>query len=156
MALTKIYDMAYELNDAGEVLIEQDTGGQVDRVYLHPIHVRLIASEMGLLNGDEDAWRRVEALGRRLRLLRDRIADLDGRLWSVPTYPPGSNSDDADCIYSDATPALANEFCADLAPPVRETRAAADADKTKTQPAANPAATRGVERGQTALELEAK
>lgn len=116
MALEKIYDMAWEI-EGGQALIEQDSGcGETDRVVLHPIHVRLIASEMGLLEGNADAWSRVETLERRLRILCERIGELDSRLWSVPVFPPGSKNDDPDLWYSDATLTIAQEFCADLAP----------------------------------------
>ena len=110
--LTKIYDMAYSVEDDA-VTIEQDTGaGEVNTVWLHPIHIRLLATEMGMLKGDLDQARRVGTLERRLRLLRDRIKDLDQLLWSVPSFPPDSTSED--CILSSALLDLANEFCAEF------------------------------------------
>ena len=148
MAMTHLYSMAYELTDSGDVLIEQDAGcGEVERVSLHPLQVRLIASEMGLLKGDESAWQHVETLERRLRVLRDRIEELDDRLWSVPIYPAGSNADDPDCIYSDATLVLAEEFCADLPCPQADADALFDrrepSEETVQKPMGSRAKTPG-------------
>jgi hypothetical protein len=96
------------------VMIEQDGGcGEVDRICLHSLHVRHLASELGLLKGDADAWTRVRTLERRLLILRDRIEQLDNMLWSVPCMPPGSGPT-SDCVYSDSTLIIADEFCADL------------------------------------------
>lgn len=114
MQMQKIPDLAWAI-DGTVVRLEQDAGmGDVVVIDLHPMHVRLLASELGLLKGDPDAWRRVEILERRLRLLAERIAELDDRLWAVPVCPPGSRNDDPDLYFSDATRVLAAEFVADL------------------------------------------
>jgi hypothetical protein len=114
--MERIWDMSWELVDAETIRVEQSAGGgEAYAVDLHAIHVRLLASKLGLMQGDSNAWRRVATLERRLRVLHDRIEDLDGRLWSVPVYPPGSDNSDPSLMYSDATLEIAREFVADLA-----------------------------------------
>jgi hypothetical protein len=152
MALTHLYSMAYEVTGAGDVLIEQDTGcGEVDRISLHPVQVQLIASEMGLLRGDENAWRRVESLERKLRVLKERCVHLEDWLHTK------SDTEHADLSYeqafAEATADLAREFCAELAPAVRSL-SAPGADKTQTKPTANPAETQRVIATQAGLPLE--
>jgi hypothetical protein len=109
---TKIFDMAYEIdNDMAD--IEQDVGcGEVNAVYLHKTQIGVLAGEMGLLKGDADAWRRVAALERRLGLIRDRIEMLDGMLWKVAEDRYEVN--DA-CVFSEATLDVVNEYCAEIA-----------------------------------------
>ncbi|MDB5956737.1 hypothetical protein [Ramlibacter sp.] len=114
MPMTRIFNLAYEI-DGDAIQLEQDTGcGEIDRVALHPIHVQVLATELGMLRGDQDARRRVDALERRLRILRDRIEALDDMLWCTPVYPLLSNSPDPKCVYSDATLTLAEEWCTEL------------------------------------------
>lgn len=116
--MTKIYDLAYEFNENSEVLIEQDTGcGEVDRVILHPIHLRLLCTELGMFNGSESAWRQVATLTRRLKLLRARVETLHDMLVSMPVYPPGAGDDSSENLFSEATLEMANEFCAELEGP---------------------------------------
>lgn len=111
--LTKIEDLAYEV-EGDSVTLEQDGGlGEVDRIILHRLHVAQLATEMGLLRGGPDAWAQVATLQRRLRLLCERIATLDDLLWSVPSFPP-QRAPSSDCVYSQATRELAEEFVADL------------------------------------------
>lgn len=123
----RIPDLTIEHGDDGSFLLEQDGGsGNVDRIELHPTQVRYLAELAGLLpkSGNRCHPERLESgngyhppaptLARRLRVLLERIRELDGRLWAVPVYPPGSANDDPDLWYSDATLAIAEEFCADL------------------------------------------
>lgn len=113
MAMSKMYDLAWEVNGE-QITLEQDAGiGEVVRMDLHPAHVRLLATECGLLQGDLNAWRRVATLERRLCVLRDRVAELDSLLWSVPGYPAGQGPTE-DCRMSDLVLTLADEFCADM------------------------------------------
>ncbi|QJW84361.1 hypothetical protein HK414_12990 [Ramlibacter terrae] len=70
--MNKMEELAREVT-GDSVMLEQGAGfGEVDRVSLHALQVRLLAAEMGLLEGDGNAWRRVDALERRLRVLTDR------------------------------------------------------------------------------------
>lgn len=111
---TKVPDLSYEI-EGDCINIEQDAGcGEVDRISLHPIHLRLLASEAGLLEGDAYAWKRVETLERRIRALCIRIASLDEQLWAVPVFPPGSSRADPINLYSEATRELAEEWAEDL------------------------------------------
>lgn len=78
MTEIRIPELAIEPCDDGTLLLEQDTGGNVDRVQVHPLHVRLIAERFGLApTGDPRAVRTIATLQRRLRLVREEVALLD-------------------------------------------------------------------------------
>jgi hypothetical protein len=155
--LTKIFDMSYEV-DGDQITIEQDTGcGEVNSVYLHPIHLRLICAELGLFKGDTDAWREVEKLSRRVRLLQARAEHLTEYLHEF------SDSDHADLTYertfAQATADLATEFVLDLPQSVRMDEGQdADAGNDAVTPAPLPRkrhATPG-NANQSALALEGR
>lgn len=56
------------------IILEQDCGGNVDRVALHPIHLRYLAEKTGLLEmADQQSQKTIVALKRRLEALFDRI-----------------------------------------------------------------------------------
>jgi hypothetical protein len=130
--MKKIFDMAYEV-DGNCINIEQDAGfGEVNRVSLHPIHLRLLATEAGLMKGDEDAWRRVEALERRLLRLRNRVETLDQ--WIAEDV--GKEAPDLamalHSAFSEATLAMLDEWCSDVDP------STVQAAKTEMEPSGNP------------------
>lgn len=112
MAMSKIPELAYEI-DGDAIRLEQDAGcGEVHRIDLHPIHVRLIAGELNLMQGDADAWHRVATLERRLRVLLDRIDRLDD-LISLAAQK-GHEDLEVESALAYATWELATEFCHDL------------------------------------------
>lgn len=140
--LTKVWDLAWSV-DGDTIELEQEAGiGEVHCMTLHRMHLRQLATEAGLLNGDPDAWRLVETLGRRLRTLADRIAILDDRLCAVPVVPSGSNCHDPDLAYSEATRMLAQEWCADLPTSVADELEATPSQATERH-ATPPAAAHG-------------
>lgn len=113
--LTQIYDLAYEVDEDGGVNLEQDAGcGEVSRITLHPIHVRLLAEEAGILapSSNIEADRTIARLCRQMRTLHDRINFLDDWLHHQ------SDDEHADLsyeqTYSMATWEIANEFLKDL------------------------------------------
>lgn len=108
----KIEFMSDGMGD-GLILLEQDNGGNVDRVAIHPIHLRYLAEKMGLVEtSDPTAHKTIAMLTRRLLALRDRIDHLD--------YWLANHSDDkhADLSYEQtyarASADIAAEFCAEL------------------------------------------
>lgn len=123
--MTKIYDLAYEIN-GDTINLEQDLGcGEVSRVDLHPMHLRLLCAEAGLFRGDADAWREVEKLSRRVRLLAHRIEHL-GEYLNL--YSDSAHADlSYEQTYATATADLAAEFVADL-PKCAHTEIGRDAD----------------------------
>lgn len=129
--LTKIWDMSYEVH--GECInIEQDSGcGEVNAVSLHPIHLRLLATEAGLMQGDQDAWRRVEALERRLFRVRSRVEELDR--WLAEDLGKDSPDLALHSTFSAATLAILDEWCAEMT-----------ATQTQPEPSTNPARTSGL------------
>ncbi len=61
----------------GLILLTQDSGGNIDRVAIHPIHLRYMAEKMGLIEtSDPTAHKTIATLTRRLQLLRDRVDHL--------------------------------------------------------------------------------
>lgn len=113
--MKKIYDLSYEIDSDGMVSLEQDGGcGDVDRMTLHPIHVRLLAEETGLLapSSNIEADRTIARLTRQLRILFDRIDRLDD--WLNAAAQRGHEDLEMETTYSFATWELANEFVADL------------------------------------------
>lgn len=95
------------------ILLEQDSGGNTDRVAIHPIHLRYMAEKFGLVaTSDPTAHKTIATLSRRLQLLNSRIQHLDNWLRTM------SDSDHADLTYevgfSGGTADMAAEFCAEL------------------------------------------
>jgi hypothetical protein len=104
--------------ESGLILVQQDSGGNLDRVALHPLHVRYMAERFGLVPcGDPTAARTIEALSRQMRLLRTRIDELDSMLLALAEK--GRECFDEELAYSRATLDIANELCAIL-PELRE------------------------------------
>ena len=122
MAMTKIYDLAFEI-DGDQISLEQDVGcGDVHKVILHPIHLRHLAEQLMPLPEPRTA-----TLERRIRWLRDRFLEADEAL-------PADFVDrvaDAGFFYEWLTASceVANEFCADLTP--IETAPQADRERTE-------------------------
>ena len=80
--MTKIYDLAYEVN-GDTISLEQDLGcGDVSRIDLHRIHLRLLAEELGLVSSSSSikAHSAVARLSRQMRTLCKRIDQLEGRI----------------------------------------------------------------------------
>ena len=108
----KIEVMTDAEND-GLILLEQSDGGNIDRVAIHPIHVRYLAEKMGLIEtSDPTARKTIAALTRRLLALEGRIVHM--AYWLTNH----SDSKHADLSYEQeyalATSDIAAEFCADL------------------------------------------
>ena len=68
-------------NSDGLILLEQGSCGNVDRVAIHPLHVRHLAEKFGLVSKwDPDAARTIATITRRIRLLAERVQHLNGWL----------------------------------------------------------------------------
>lgn len=95
------------------ILLEQDSGGNTDRVVIHPIHLRYMAEKFGLIpTSKPHAAKTIATLTRRLLVLRDRLDHLADFLANH------SDSKHADLsyeqTYATATADIAEEFCAEL------------------------------------------
>lgn len=98
-----------------EVMLTQDFGGNNHMVTLHPSQVRLLAERMGLTAAPDDEARRIIArLSRQLRLLHDRIDELDDMMLDISAR--GHENVEVECEFSSASLALAREFVAELPP----------------------------------------
>ena len=146
----RIGDLTNELahsDDGCQIMLEQDSCGNIDRVEIHAIHVRHLAEKLGLTNlADPHAQRTIASLTRRIRVLADRIDSLHDHLMNF------SDTRHADFTweqtYSKATLDIADEFCADLDEAEVATVAATDVAQSTTdgQPVTPPVtqATRNV------------
>lgn len=97
----------------GLILLEQDSGGNVDRVAIHPIHLRYMAEKMGLVEtSDPAAQKTIATLTRRLRVLCYRVDHLAHWLTNHSDHKHADLS--YEMTYATATSEIADEFCADL------------------------------------------
>lgn len=112
-----IPDVTIELmagTTGGLILLEQDSGGNTDRVAIHPIHLRYMAEKFGLVaTSDPTAAKTIAMLTRRLLLLRDRIDALADWLANHSDHKHADLS--YELTYATATADIADEFCAELA-----------------------------------------
>lgn len=97
----------------GLILLEQDSGGNIDRLAIHPIHLRYMAEKMGLVvSSDPTAQKTITTLQRRMMALRDRIENLED--WMARF----SDHKHADLSYEtnqlNALADLAREWCYDF------------------------------------------
>jgi hypothetical protein len=112
-----IPELTIEFNDDGSreqlISLEQDNCGTRNFVAIHPIHVRYMAEQVGLVEtGDLQTQKTIATLSRRLLCLRDRVDHLTNRLMAH------SGIENSDILYEQtyarATADLALEFCVDL------------------------------------------
>lgn len=142
-----IPDLKIELMTDGQgdglILLEQDSGGNIDRVAIHPIHLRYMAEKMGLvLSSDPTAAKTTATLQRRMVALRDRINNLAD--WMARH----SDHKHADLSYEttqlDAMADLAREWCHDFDKSEQDAHGSAifgnseDAMPTQCKPALAP------------------
>ncbi len=101
--------------ETNTLMLEQEWSGNVDRIELHPLHVRLMAEKIGLLSPRDNGYHPSAAtLTRRLLVLRERINHLAKHL---ALYSDHDHADlDYETDYANATSDIAIEFCADFAP----------------------------------------
>ena len=98
----------------GLILLTQDAGGNVDRVAIHPLHLRFMAEKFGLVaTSDPTAHKTIATLTRRLHLLRDRV---DHMAYWLANHSDHKHADlSYEQTYATATADIAEEFCAELA-----------------------------------------
>ena len=112
--MVKIFDLSFEI-DGDAIELEQDAGcGEVNRICLHPVHVRLLAEQTGLLapSSNIEADATIARLSRHLRTLHDRIDRLDD--WIRQKAENGREDLEAESIFSYATWELSSSFIEDL------------------------------------------
>ena len=111
-----IPELKIELMDDTEgslILLEQDSGGNLDRVAIHPIHLRYMAEKFGLIEtSDPQAQKTIAMLTRRLLVLRDRMDTLHNYLVNHSDHKHADLS--YEVTYATACVDLADEFCAEL------------------------------------------
>ena len=112
-----IPDLTISYGNDGLILLEQeaDLEGNVDRIALHPVHIRLLAEKAGLISKTNvNAKATIATLSRRLLLLKERIDFLEDFLTNYSDHAHADLSYEVVLIavLSD----LAEEFCHGLEP----------------------------------------
>ena len=99
-----------ENGDSLITLVQDDGCGQIDRIALHPIHVRYLAEHMGLLEmADQQSRKTITAMKRRLEVLAHRIEFL--RHCLIDLTPDNEQADvSVEQEYIKATSAITDEF----------------------------------------------
>ena len=108
--------LTIEVLPGGLIRLENESMGDSYTVDVHPVHIRLMAEKMGLLQTSNPlAAKTIATLQRRLVALRDRISHL-GEYLALH-----SDSQHADLsyeqTYATASADIADEFCADFENP---------------------------------------
>ena len=95
------------------IILEQDSGGNLDRIAIHPIHIRYMAEKFGIIpTSDPQAANIIATLQRRLLVLRDRIDELANYLCKHSDHKHADLS--YEMTYANATADIASEFVAEL------------------------------------------
>ena len=95
------------------ILLEQDGGGDLDRIAIHPIHLRYMAEKMGLITtNDPQILKTIAALQRRMLALRDRIENLSDWMAQHSDHKHADLSHETTQLNAMAD--LAREWCYDF------------------------------------------
>lgn len=102
-----------EVLDNGNIRLENESMGDCCAVDVHPMHLRLVAEKMGLVEtSDPQAQKTIAALTRRLHVMRDRV---DHLAYWLANHSDGQHADlSYELTYATATADIAGEFCAEL------------------------------------------
>jgi hypothetical protein len=146
----KIEHMEDGIGD-GLILLEQDNCGNIDRVAIHPLHLRFMAEQMGLVaTSDPAVLKTIETLTRRLYRLCERAEHM--AQWMAEQAACGRDGMAYGQVYAQATADIATEYCDGLQAP------AADLGNTDGRPAQTGDAATSVQQpltsAQTLLTLE--
>lgn len=101
--------------DTGDqILLEQDNClDYVDRITIHPIHLRYMAEKLGLVaSSDAQVHSVIESLQRRLVTLKDRVDHLTDYLTRLSDDKHANL--DYERTYSRASSDIAEQFCMDI------------------------------------------
>ena len=103
-----------EVLNNGNIRLENESMGDCYSVDLHPMHLRLIAEKMGLVEASDPQAQKTNAtLTRRLLVLHERI---DHMAYWLANHSDSKHADlSYEQTYATATADIAGEFCAELA-----------------------------------------
>ena len=108
--------LSMQLLENGCIRLEDTSYSEGALVDVHPIHLRLMAEKLGLVRemsaSEADALRMVDKLARRLKVLHERITQMDRWLWEHPDHENADIS--TEIWYSAATMELSTEFQAEI------------------------------------------
>ena len=120
------------------IILEQDSGGNLDRVAIHPIHLRYMAEKMGLITtNDPQALKTIAALQRRMQALRDRIESLADWMAQHSDHKHADLSHETTQLNAMAD--LAREWCHDFDEPEQDAYIATTITNSEKPPKCTPA-----------------
>lgn len=94
----------------GLILLEQESTGNIDRIAIHPIHLRYMAEKFGLVaSSDPQAQKTIATLQRRLLMLNDRVEHLADYLANHSDHKHADLM--YEMTYARATADLGAEYC---------------------------------------------
>ena len=97
----------------GLILLEQESTGNIDRVAIHPIHLRYMAEKFGLAaSSDLQAQKTIATLQRRLLMLNERVAHLADYLANRSDHKHADLM--YEMTYARATADLSDEYCVEF------------------------------------------
>lgn len=113
---TEIPHLKIERLANGCIRLENESMGDSYMVDVHPLHLRYMAEQLGLVGAMSDteaqALRTVDKLTRRLNLLHERIAKMDSWLWEHRDFDEADIN--VEVWFSKATLDLSTEFQAEI------------------------------------------
>lgn len=111
-----IPDLNIELMDDEKgslILLEQDSGGNLDRVCIHPVQLRYMAEKFGIIpTSDPQAAKHITMLERRIKVLAGRIEHLAEFLVNHSDHKHADLN--YELTYANATADISAEFVAEL------------------------------------------
>ena len=111
-----IPDLKIELLEDSQgrlIVLEQDSCGNLDRVAIHPLHLRYLAEKFGLIEtSDPTAQKTIATLQRRMVALRDRIENVADWMTKYSDHKHADLSHETTQL--DAMADLAREWCHDF------------------------------------------
>ena len=143
--------LSIEVLPGGLIRLENESMGDSYAVDMHPVQLRHIAEKMGLVEScDQYAEKTIATLQRRLLLLRD----LNDHLAEYLALHSDSRHADLsyEQTYATATADIAEEFCADLDPPVSWSAPDAETNRTACGQSTDAQASPNAEPRQMAIE----
>jgi len=92
----------------GLIVLTQDQCGSIESVAIHPLHLRFMAEQMGLVaTSDPAALKTIETLTRRLHRLRERAEHMAQWMAEHATTDGMAYGQ----VYAQATAEIAAEYC---------------------------------------------
>jgi len=109
------FELVGEESGAGLIRLEQYDNGEAECVVIHPLHLRHMAEQFGLIQtSDPQQHKTIQALQRRLTVLSNRLTELAGWMAAHSDHEHADLSHEMTSL--NALCDLAHEWCQDWLP----------------------------------------